>query len=58
MYQCELNDNPSAVPTMRNLVNLKDHPENKGKILTVEGDLKAAYTNLFGMRTIKSFDLK
>ncbi len=54
----KLNDNPSAVPTMRNLVNLKDHPENKGKILTVEGDLKAAYTNLFGMRTIKSFDLK
>jgi hypothetical protein len=54
----KLNDNPSAVPTMRNMVNLKDNEENKGKILIVEGDLKQAYSALPGMRNIKSFELK
>lgn len=53
----KLNDSPSSVPTMRNEVNLKDHPENKGKVLIVEGDLKASYTKLHGIRSIKSYKL-
>jgi len=48
--------NESAAPAgFRNAVNLLDHPENKGKILKVQGALRSNFTTLAGIRDIVDF---
>ncbi|MGL4993834.1 MAG: DUF6359 domain-containing protein [Bacteroidales bacterium] len=53
----KLNDQ-SAPSGMRNAVNLKDNPGNKGKVLLVEGNLRAMFTKLKGIRDITGYELK
>ncbi len=52
-----LNDK-TAPSDIRNLVNLKDNPTNKGKVLLVEGNLRPMFTNLKGIRDISNYLLK
>ncbi|MGL5788213.1 MAG: DUF6359 domain-containing protein [Bacteroidales bacterium] len=53
----KLNDK-TAPSGMRSAVNLLDNPANKGKILLIEGNLKAMFTNLKGLRDITGYELK
>lgn len=53
----KLND-PTAPAGMRDAVNLLNNPDNKGKVLNVEGTLRAMFTNLPGIRDITNYKLK